>query len=154
MENTWGNDGNSQRLYFPGFQNHCRWWLQPWSLKTLAPWKKNNDKPREQIKKQRHYFAQVSPVVMNGWERWTIKKSESWRIDAFELCCRKSVLNIHWTDWFWSWSSDTLATWCKELTHLKRPWWWERLKMGERDNRGWDGWMTSPTQWTWIWVKS
>ena len=44
---------------------------------------------------------------------------------------------------------------CKELTHLKRPWCWERLKVGgEGDDRGWDGWMTSPIQWTWVWVNS
>ena len=50
---------------------------------------------------------------------------------------------------------NTLATWCEELTHLKRPWCWERLKAGgEGDDRGWDGWMPSPTQWTWIWVSS
>ena len=70
---------------------------------------------------------------------------------------RKSVLNIHWKDWCWSWSwsSNTLATWCEELTHLKIPWCWERLKAGgERDNRGWDGWMASLTQWTWVWVSS
>ena len=67
---------------------------------------------------------------------------------------RKSVLNIHWKDWCWSWNSNTLASWCKELTHLKRPWCWERLKVGdERDDRGWDGWMASPTQWTWVWVS-
>ena len=48
-----------------------------------------------------------------------------------------------------------LRTWCEELTHLKRPWWWERLKAGgEGDDRGWDGWMASPTQWTWVWVNS
>ena len=52
------------------------------------------------------------------------------------------------------WSSYTLATWCKELTHLKRPWCWERLKVGEGDNRGWNGWMASSTQWTWVWVNS
>ena len=50
-------------------------------------------------------------------------------------------------------SSNTLATWCEELTHLKRPWCWERLKAGaERDDRGWNGWMSSPIQWTWVWV--
>ena len=43
---------------------------------------------------------------------------------------RRSVLNIHWKDWCWSWSSNILATWCEELTHWKRPWCWERLKMG------------------------
>ena len=58
-------------------------------------------------------------------------------------------------DWCWRWSSNTLATWCKELTHWKRPWCWERLKAGgEGDNRGWDGWMTSLTQWTWVWASS
>ena len=68
---------------------------------------------------------------------------------------RKSTLNIHWTDWCWSWNSSTLATWCKELSHLKRPWCWERLKAGgEGDDRGWDGWMASLTQWTWVWVNS
>ena len=52
-------------------------------------------------------------------------------------------------------NSNTLATWCKELTHLKRPWFWERLKVGRQGNdRGWDGWMASPIQWTWAWVNS
>ena len=48
-----------------------------------------------------------------------------------------------------------MATWCKEMTHLKRPWCWEWLKVGgEGDDRGWDGWMTSLTQWMWVWVDS
>ena len=52
-------------------------------------------------------------------------------------------------------NSNALATWCKKLTHWKRPWFWERLKVGgERDNRGWDGWKASPTRWTWVWVSS
>ena len=86
---------------------------------------------------------------------------------------RRSVLGIHWKDWCWGWNSSILATWCEELTHLivhlilakrprsdelthlKRPWRWERLREGgEGDNRGWDGWMASPTQWTWVWVNS
>ena len=51
--------------------------------------------------------------------------------------------------------SNTLATWCEEMTHLKRPWCWERLRPGgEGDDRGWDGWMASPTQWTWFLVNS
>ena len=65
----------------------------------------------------------------------------------------KSVLNIHWKDWWWS--SNILATWIKELTHQKRPWCWERLEAGEEgDDRRWDGWMASPTQWTWVWASS
>ena len=49
--------------------------------------------------------------------------------------------------------SNTLATWCEELTHLKRPWCWETLKMREGDHREQDGWMASPIQWTWVWVN-
>ena len=52
-------------------------------------------------------------------------------------------------------NSSTLATSCEELTHWKRPWCWKRLRArGEGDDRGWDGWMASPTQWTWVWVNS
>ena len=111
---------------------------------------------------------------MYGCESWTIKKAECWRSDAFELWCwrrllrvpwtarrsnqsilKKSTLNIHWKDWCWSWSYNSLATWCEELTRLKRPWCWESLKAGgERDNRGWDGWMASLTRWTCVWVSS
>ena len=111
---------------------------------------------------------------MNGFESWTMKKAERQRIDAFELrywrkllrvpwtarssnqsILKKSVLNIHWKDGCWSWNSNTLATWCEELTHWKRPCCWERLKAGgEGDDRGWDGWMASPIRWTWVWVSS
>ena len=52
------------------------------------------------------------------------------------------------------WNSNTLATWCKKLTHYKTSWCWERLKAGEGDNRRWDGWIASPTQWTWVCVNS
>ena len=98
-------------------------------------------------------------------ESWTVKKAESRRTDAFELWCwrrllrvpwtaRRSVLGVHWKEWCWSWNSNTLATSCKELTHWKRPWCWEGLGAGEGDDRGWDGWMASPTQWTWVCVNS
>ena len=104
-----------------------------------------------------------------------MKKAECRRIDAFERWCWRRLFrspldcketkpvnpngNQHWIfilkDWGWNWSSNTLATWCEELTHLKRPWCWERLKVGdEGDNGAWDGWMASPTQWTWVWASS
>ena len=57
MANRWGNNGNSDRLYFLGLQNPCRRWLQPWNLKTLVLWKKSYDNPRQSVKKQRHHFA-------------------------------------------------------------------------------------------------
>ena len=58
-------------------------------------------------------------------------------------------------EWCWSWNSSTLATSCEELTHWKRLWCWEGLGAGgEGDDRGWDGWMASPTPWTWVWLNS
>ena len=66
----------------------------------------------------------------------------------------RPVLGVHWKDWCWSWNSSTLATSCKELTQWKRCWCWEGLGAGgEGDDRGWDGWMASPTRRTWIWVN-
>ena len=68
---------------------------------------------------------------------------------------RRSVLRVHWENWCWSWNSNTFITWCKELTHWKRPWCWEGLREeGEGDDRGWDDWMASPTWWTWDWINS
>ena len=68
---------------------------------------------------------------------------------------RRSALGFLWKEWCWSWSSNTLATSCKELTHWKRPWCWEGLGTGgEGDDRGWDGWIASLTRWTWVWVNS
>ena len=73
--------------------------------KTLAPWKKSYDQPRQHIKKQRHYFADKGPssqtygfpVVMYGCERWTIKKAEWRKIDTFELRCWRRLLRVPWT---------------------------------------------------------
>ena len=139
-----------QSLFFffgGGLQNHCRWWLQPWNKKCLRFERKamtNLDsilKSRDVTLPTKVHLvkAMVFPVVMYQCDSCTIKKAEHWRIDASELWC----------------SPHTLATWCEELTLWKRPWCWERLKAGEEgDNRGWDGWMSSPTQWTWIWVNS
>ena len=68
---------------------------------------------------------------------------------------RRSALGVVWREWCCSWNSSTLATSCKVLTHLKRPWCWEGLGAGgEGDDRGWDGWMASLTPWTWVWVNS
>ena len=79
-----------------------------------------------------------------------------WTAGRFNQSILKEISpGSHWKDWCWSWNSNTLATWCKELTHLKRLWCWERLKVGgEGDDRGWDGWMASLTRWTWVWVSS
>ena len=92
-----------------------------------------------------------------NWCFWTVvlEKTLEGPLDCKESVQRKSVLNIHWKDWCWSWNSNTLATWCEQLTHWKRPWCWERLKAGgEGDDRGWDAWMASLALWTWVWVNS
>ena len=67
---------------------------------------------------------------------------------------RKSRLNVHWKDWCWSWSSNTLGTWYEELTHWIRPWCRQKLKAkGEVGGRAWGAWMVSSIQWTWIWAN-
>ena len=87
-----------------------------------------------------------------GIDSWESPRQQGNQISQSE---KKSILNIHWKDWYWSWSFNTLATCCKEPTHCKRPWCWERLRAGgERDYRGWDDWMKSPTERTWVWVDS
>ena len=111
---------------------------------------------------------------MYGCESWTIKKAEHQRHDAFELCCWVRLLRVPFTARRSNQSIlmeisleysleglklklklNTLAIWCEEPTHWKRPWCWEKLKVGrEGDNRGWDGWMASATWWTWVWVSS
>ena len=117
--------------------------------------------------------AMAFPVVRYVCESWPTKKAEPQRIDAFKLWCWIRLLRIPWTarksnqfilkEISPEYSLEGLMLklklqysghWCKELTHWKRPRCWERLKVGGKgDNRGWDGWMTSQTQWTWVWVN-
>ena len=112
--------------------------------------------------------ATVFPVVIYGCESWTIKKAEHRRIDAFELWCWRRLLRVPWT------ARRSNQSILKQIspecsleglmlklklqyfvdTWWKRPWCWERLKAGEGDDRGWDGWMASQTRWTWVWVNS
>ena len=92
------------------------------------------------------YFTRKVLRKHSDWSAWL------W-IAFWKVWFQRSVLGVHWNDWCWGWNSNTLATWCKELTHWKRPWCWERLRGGrEGDDRGWDGWMASSTRWTWVWV--
>ena len=71
-------------FYFCELQNHCRWWLQPWNKKMLAPWKKSYDKPRQHIKKQRHHFADKGPYSQSyGFSSshvwmWHLDPKEGW----------------------------------------------------------------------------
>ena len=117
----------------------------------------------------------IFPVVIYGCENWTIKKPEHQRIDAFEPWCWRTLLRIPWTarrsnhsilkeiSPEYSLEGLMLKLKLQYFGHLmwktdsywKRPWCWERLRAGGKgDNRGWDGWMASLTQWTWAWVNS
>ena len=118
--------------------------------------------------------ATVFPVVMYGWESWTIKKAEHWRIDAFELWCWRRLLRVPWTarrsnqsilkEISPEYSLEGLILTLKRQSfgHLmQRTDSLEKTQMlgkiergGEGNDRGWDGWMASPTQWTWVWVNS
>ena len=117
--------------------------------------------------------AMVFPVVMYGCESWTVKKAKCWRIDAFELWCWRRLLRVPWT------ARRSNQSILKEISpgcsleglmlklklqyfghlmqrtdSLEKTLMLERLRAEEGDDRGWDGWMASPTQWTWVWVNS
>ena len=117
--------------------------------------------------------AMVFPVVIYGCESWTIKKAECQRIDAFKLWCWRRLLRVPWTarrsnqsilkEIGPEHSLESLMLKLKlqyfghmmqRIGSLEKPWFWERLKAGEGDNREWDGWVLSPTSWTWVWTSS
>ena len=118
--------------------------------------------------------AIVFPVVMYGCESWTVKKAECQRVDAFELWCWGRLLRVPWTGRRsnqsilkeispgYSLEGLMLKLKLQDFGHLmrrvdslERPWCWDGLGAGgEGDDRGWNGWMTSPTRWTWVWVNS
>ena len=148
---------------------------------AFNPRKKSYDKPRQCNKKQRHHFTDKGPSSQsygfssNHIQIWELDHKGGW---ASKNCCfrtvvlekilesplyckeikpvnpkRKSTLNIHWKNWCWS--SSSLSTWCKLPTHWKRPWCWERLKAkGKEGGRGWDGYIASRAQYTWLWTNS
>ena len=166
MANRWGNNGNSDRLYFVGATKSLQ--MGTAAMKLTAPWKKNYDQCRQHIEKQRHYFAHkglssqsygFSSSHVWMWElrrnSFFIKKAEHWRTDAFELWCWRKFSRVPWI----ARSNQSIL---KEIspeylleglmlklkvqyfgclmqrTHWKRPWCWERLKAGEGDDRRWD----------------
>ena len=175
MGNRWGNSGNVADFIFLGSKitadGDCsheierRLLLGRKVMTNLDSILKSRDVPLPI--KVCLVKAMIFPVVLYGFESWTVKKAECRRIDAFELWCWRKLLrvpwtarkynhsilkeispSVHWRDWCWSWNSNILATSCEELTYWKRPWCWEGLGAGgEGDNRGWDGWMASPIRW-------
>ena len=144
----------------------------------LTPWKKNYDQPNRILKsrdttlptKGRLVKGMVFPVVMYGCKSWTMKKAESQRIDAFELWCWRRLLRVPWTarrsnsvhpkgnqSWIVIGRTDAEAEtpilWPPDVKNWligKDP----DAGKDWRQEKGWDGWMTSLTQWTWVWVSS
>ena len=171
MANRWGN---SEWLYFGGLQNHCRWWLQPWNYKTLAPWK--------HIKKQRHHSANKDLAS----QTYSFSSSHiwMWELDHKESCALKNwcfrtvvlektlehpldckdIQPVSPKEISPEYSLEELMLKLKlqyfghlmRITNsLEKTLMLERWKAGGKgDDRGWDGCMTSPTQWTWVWVNS
>ena len=150
----------------------------------LAPWKKSYDQTRQHIKQQRHYFAykclysksygfssshvwmweldHKESWVPKNWFFWTVVLEKTLESPLYYKSIKpinpkgnQSWVFIGRTDA----ETEALTLWPPDvknwLIHWKRPWFWERLKAGgEGDNRGWDGWMASPTRWTWVWASS
>ena len=183
---SWQIDGETMetdKFYLKGLQNHCRWWLQPWNKKTLTPWKKSYDQPRQHIKKQRHYFADkglssqsygFSSSHVWMWEldykeTWALKKWWFWNVvleKTFEspLDCKEiqpvspkgnqSLIFTGRTDA----EAETPILWPPDVKNRligKAPDAGKdwRWEKGTTEDEM-DGWMASQMWWTWVWTHS
>ena len=173
MANRWWKNGNSDRLYFLGLQNHCGRWLQPWHLKTLAPWKKSHEKCKQCIKKQTYHFA--GKGLYSQSYGFSSSHVQMWELDHKEGWAPKN-----WCFWSMVWEKTLESPLdCKEikLVNIKgnQPWivigrivaemqradsLEKTLMLGKIEgrrqggDRGWDGCMASSTQWTWVCANS
>ena len=184
---SWQIDGETMEtvtdFIFRGLQYHCRWWLQPWNSKTLAPRKKNYDQPRQYIKKQRYYFANKSPSSQSygfssshvwmweldykesrapkNWCFWTVVLEKTLKSP---LDC-KEIQPVHPKgdqSWIFIGRADAEA----EIPILWPPDMWNWLLGKDPDaGKDWrqegkgtaeekDDWMASPTWRPWVWASS
>ena len=169
MANRSGNSGNSGWLFFWDPKS-LRMVIEVMKLKDACSLEEKLWQTRQHIKKQRHYFADkglssqsygftsshvwmwelnyIESWAQKNWCFWTVCWRRLLRVPwtarrSNQSILKESVLNIRWRDWCWN--PNNLATCCEELTHWKRSWSWERLKVGgEGDDRVWNGWMASP----------
>ena len=158
-------------MYFPSSSSYLHWLLGN-SEALNSSSSKRKDFANKGAYSQSYGFSSshIQMWELDHKEGWAPKNWRFWTVglgNTLEspLDCKKikhispkgnPTLNIHWKNWCWNWSSNTLATWCKEPTHWKRPWCWERLRAGGKGgDRGWSGWTASPsTQWSWVWANS
>ena len=183
MENRWVKSGNSERFYFLGLPNHCRWWRSP-EIKRCLLLRRKVMTNLDSILKSRDITlltkvslvkVMVFPVVMYRCESWTIKKAEHQRIDAFKFWCWRILLRVLWTvrrsnqsilkknqHWLFIGSTDgqtkapifwppDVKSWLIGKDPDARKDWRQEW---EGDDRRWDGWMASLTQWIWVWASS
>ena len=173
----WQTDGETWKQW----QTFFSWAPKPlqtvtaaMKLKDVCSLEKKLWQTRQHIKKQRHHFSDQSLCSQSyGFssshvQMWELNHKEGWtqKIDAFELWCWRRLLRIPWTT---RRSNQSILKEISAEDSLKglmlklklqyfghqRPWCWKKLREGEEgDNRGWDGWMISPTQCTWVWVNS
>ena len=183
MAIRWGNSG-WLCLFVCLFllQNHCRWWSQSWNLKMLTPWKESYDQPRQHIKKQRHYFINKglsnqgygfssSPVWMweldykeswvpKNWCFWTVVLEKTFK-SPLDSKANQPVHPKGDQSWVFIGRTDpeaeTPILWPPDMKSWfigKDPDAWKDWGQEEKGTTRWDGWMASPTQWTWVWVNS
>ena len=178
MANRWEN---SDWLYFLEPQTHCKWLLQAWNWKTLGPLKKSCDKPRQHIKKQRHYFVNKGRSsqsygssgshvwmweldlkeswILKNWCFWTVvleKTLESLGLqgDQMSQSWRKAVLNIHWKVWCWNWSSQYFRHLMWRTDSLGKPWMLGKTEGGRRRGQQRMRWLDGITDSrTWVWAS-
>ena len=182
MANRWENNGNSVRLYFGGLQNHCRWWLQPWNQKTLAPWEKSYDQPKRHIQKQRHYFVNKGPSSQSYgfssgqvwmWEldykeRWAPKNRCFWTVVLektleIPLDC-KEIQPVHPKEISSEYSLEGLMLKLKlqyfgnlmqRIDSLEKTLMLGRVESRKRRGQQRMRWLDGiTTGWTWIWASS
>ena len=174
-----GNDNPLQCSCLENPRDGGAWWAAVYGVARLK-WLSSS---RQRIKKQRHYFVNKGPSRQDSgfssshvW-MWELDSKESWALKNWffwtvvlektlerPLDCKEIQPDYPKGNQSWIFigrtdaEAETPTLWppdAKKLIHLKRPWCWERLKAGgEGDDRGWNGWMASPTQWTWVWVDS
>ena len=175
MANRWVKSEISDRFYFLGLQNHCGQWLCH-EIKRCLHLGRKAMRNVDSILKQRditlltkvHIIkAKICPVVMYRCESWTIKKAECQRIDAFELCCWRRLLRVPWTarrsnqwilkeinpeyslkDWCWN-KLQYFGHLMQRTDSLEKTLMLAKIEgRREGEDRGWNGWMASLTQWT------
>ena len=184
MANRWGNSGNSDRLFFwaPKSLQMVTAAMKLKDACSLEEKHRQHikEKPRQHIKKQRHYIANKGPSSQSygfssshAW-MWELDSKESWApknwcfwtvvlektLESLLDCKIKSILKEINPEY--SFEGLMLKLKLQYFGHLmqwmtqwKRPWCWETLRAREEGgDRGWDGWMASPTRWTWVWVAS